>query len=213
MAGKRLGRTTSHRKAMRRNMAVALFEHEAIRTTEAKAKDFRRFVEKLITLAKKGTLHARRMVIAELGRDREMFDAEGEEQEQTVVQKLFDELAPRYADRSGGYTRLIRLAERRIGDGGRQVILQLVEELGDASEAGGKGASRRRRRAAKRHQAAAGAAPSAAPEAGPEAEEEEAPPAAEDEQAPEAEDAAAESDGPADSDEDAAADEGEEKED
>ena len=154
MAGKRLGRTTSHRIAMRRTRAASLFEHGAIRTTEAKAKELRRIVEKLITVARQGTLHARRRVIAQLGRDRRMFDDEGETGDQTVIQKLFDEIAPRYTDRPGGYTRIIRLAERRIGDAGRQVIVQLVEET-PAERGGSKGASRRRRRAAKRHEAAA----------------------------------------------------------
>lgn len=166
MSGKRLGRTTSHRVAMRRNMAASLFEHGAIRTTEQKAKELRRFVERLITYARRGTLHARRLVLAQLGADRGTFSSEGEPQETTVVQKLFDEIAPRYADRPGGYTRIVRLAERRIGDAGRQVVLQLVEEAlpdRDAST----GASRRRRRAAKRHEAVAGAVPAeGAPETG-----------------------------------------------
>jgi len=142
-------------------MAAALFEHGAIRTTEAKAKELRRFVEKLITMAKQGTLHARRRVISALGRDRNLFGEEGELLEQTVIQKLFDEIAPRYADRPGGYTRIIRLAERRIGDAGRQVILQLVEETTAETRSGAKGASRRRHRAAKRHEAVSAAAAAA----------------------------------------------------
>lgn len=136
-AGKHLGRTSSHRKAMRRNMAVSLFQHGAIRTTAEKAKDLRRFAEKLITTARKGTLHARRQVISSLGCDRPLFDEEGVETGSTVVQKLFDEIAPRYAERPGGYTRIIRLAERRIGDAGSQVVLQLVEE-GSGAKAGSK---------------------------------------------------------------------------
>ncbi len=132
-------------------MAASLFEHGRVRTTEAKAKELRRFVEKLITTARKGTLHARRLVIAEL-QDRRIFDGEGNDTGQSVVQKLFSEIAPRYAERPGGYTRLIRLAERRIGDAGRQVLVQLVEESSAAGE-GEKGGSRRRQRAAKRHEA------------------------------------------------------------
>jgi large subunit ribosomal protein L17 len=163
MSGKQLGRTTSHRKALRRNMAVSLFEHGAIRTTPVKAKELRRFVERLITLARKGTLHARRQVIAALGRDRALLDDEGELAEKTVVQKLFDEIAPRYEDRPGGYTRIIHLPERRIGDGGGQVILQLVEEATGRAGESEAGTSRRKRRAAKRHEALAGVAP--APEA------------------------------------------------
>jgi large subunit ribosomal protein L17 len=110
-------------------MAASLFEHGAIRTTEAKAKELRGFVEHLITVARRGTLAARRQVIAEL-RDRSMADKEHEYEllGKTVIQKLFDEIAPRYADRPGGYTRIIRLSERRIGDAGQQVLLQLVEQ-------------------------------------------------------------------------------------
>lgn len=125
--GKQLSRSTSHRKALRRNMAMSLFQHGAIKTTEPKAKELRPFVEKLITMARKNTLHARRLVLAELG-DRDMTDDSGDFLDKSVVQKLFDEVAPKYVDRPGGYTRIIHLNERRIGDGGKQVILQLVEE-------------------------------------------------------------------------------------
>ncbi|HAU36503.1 MAG TPA: 50S ribosomal protein L17 [Phycisphaerales bacterium] len=156
LAGKELSRDTQHRRALRRNMAASLFQHGAIRTTETKAKELRRFVEKLITIARKGTLHARRRVLAELN-DRAMADAEGELLDKTVVQKLFGEIAPRYANRPGGYTRIIRLSERRIGDAGTQVLLQLVEEAPAGGEKSS-GTSRRRRRATKRHEAAAGAA-------------------------------------------------------
>lgn len=107
-------------------MAASLIQHGAIRTTEPKAKELRRFVEKLITTAKKGTLHARRLVLAQIN-DRAMADDNGDFLDKTVVQKLFDEVAPKYADRHGGYTRIIRLSERRIGDAGTQVILQLVD--------------------------------------------------------------------------------------
>ena len=127
---------------------------------EAKAKELRRFVEKLITTARQGTLHARRQVIQALG-DRRIADDEGEIQDQTIVQKLFDEVAPRYVDRPGGYTRIIRLSDRRIGDAGKQVLLQLIEEApakgGDEPTA----ASRRKKRAQKRHAAAGEAAPQA----------------------------------------------------
>jgi len=157
MATKHLNRTSSHRTALRRNLAAALIEHGAIRTTEAKAKDVRRFVEKLITIARKGTLHARRLVLARL-QDREMFTYdkkthEYEPDDKTIVQKLFDEIAPRYLDRPGGYTRIIHLAERRIGDAGKQVILQLIEEDAAQGDAGGEG--RRGARAARRQEAAA----------------------------------------------------------
>ena len=135
-------------------MAHSLIQHGAIRTTEPKAKELRRFVEKIITMARKGTLAARRLVLAELG-DRLMVDDEGELQDKTVVQKLFDEVAPRYATRPGGYTRIIRLSDRRIGDAGVQVLLQLVEEAQPAGEAEGAARSARRRsRAGKRRKRA-----------------------------------------------------------
>jgi large subunit ribosomal protein L17 len=148
--GRQLSRTTSHRVALRRNMASSLIQHGAIRTTEPKAKELRRFVERIITIARQNTLHARRQVIALL-QDRAMADNEGTIQDKSVVQKLFDEVAPRYVNRPGGYTRIIRLAERRIGDAGSQVMLQLVEDK--AASPDGEAATptgRRRRRAAKR---------------------------------------------------------------
>ena len=151
ISGKRLSRTTPHRKAMRRNMAASLFEHGAVRTTPTKAKELRPFVERLITIARSGTLHARRRVIALLG-DRAMVDKEdpGELAEQTVIQKLFDDIAPRYVDRPGGYTRIIHLPERRIGDASEQVLLQLVEETGAAGAEAQTTASRRKKRAVRR---------------------------------------------------------------
>ena len=158
MATKHFNRTCKHRTAMRRNMATALIEHGSIRTTEAKAKHVRRFVEKLITVAKKGTLHARRQVVSRL-QDRAIYtydakDDNYDREDKSVVQKLFDVIAPRYADRPGGYTRIIHLAERRIGDAGKQVILQLIED--EPSRAGTGGDSRRSARATKRLEAAKG---------------------------------------------------------
>ena len=168
---------------MRRNMAASLIQHGSIRTTEAKAKYLRRFVEKLITVAKKGTLHARRQVISRL-QDRDMYTYDEktndyEIEEQTVVQKLFDEIAPRYDDRPGGYTRIIHLAERRIGDAGKQVILQLIED--EPSRAGLGGEGRRSARAAKRIEAAAGVetADKTADEEAPDQTDEDAPEASE----------------------------------
>src|SRR6202035_5643891 len=104
-AGRKLGRNASHRLALFRHLARALIEHGRIITTVEKAKEVRPFVEKLVTLAKKGTLHARRLAIARL-RDKES------------VAKLFNELAEGFKDRPGGYTRVIKRHERRLGDGG-----------------------------------------------------------------------------------------------
>jgi len=113
-SGKRLGRNTSHRKAMLRNMVTSLFEHEKITTTDARAKELRPITEKLITLAKRGDLHARRQA-TEVIRDRK------------TVAKLFERLAPRYADRPGGYTRIIKLGHR-LGDNAALSMITLVEE-------------------------------------------------------------------------------------
>jgi len=165
VSGRHLGRSPSHRRAMRRNLAASLFEHGAVRTTEAKAKDIRRFVEKLITIARRGDLHSRRLVISKL-QDRRIFDDNGEDVGQTVVQRLFDDIAPRYVDRPGGYTRIIRLSERRIGDSGVQVLLQLVEEQAAEGGGGRPGSATRRARATMRIQAASAAQRAARGESG-----------------------------------------------
>ena len=127
VAGRRLSRTGEHRLAMRRNLVASLFEHETISTTIEKAKEVKSFAEKLITLAKKGTLPARRQAISLLG-NRDIIDYEDGRavKKGTVIGKLFSELGPRYLDRPGGYTRIIRLSLRRLGDNGQLVLLQLV---------------------------------------------------------------------------------------
>ena len=114
VAHRKLGRTTSHRTALLRNLATALFERERITTTLMKAKELRPYAEKLITLAKRddGQLHARRQVAADI-RDGE------------VVKKLFDTLSPRFASRPGGYTRILRLGPRK-GDGAEMAIVELL---------------------------------------------------------------------------------------
>ena len=159
IVGRRLGRTSAHRLAMRRNLVCALFEHETISTTLQKAKDVRGFAEKLITLAGKGTLAARRRAIALLG-DRDMYtDEQGQlVKSGRIIAKLFSELGPRYLDRPGGYTRIIRLAKRRLGDNGQCVLLQLVGQtkgLQDTSEKPKKRASRKKAAKAKQDQSSA----------------------------------------------------------
>jgi large subunit ribosomal protein L17 len=128
-AGRKLGRNATHRIALMRNLSAALIQHERIITTVEKAKETRRFVEKLITLAKKGTLHSRRLALALLGPvgSKEMYDDEGKPTGQTVLQKLFSEIGPRFHDRPGGYTRIIKRHERRLGDGGRTAFLELLK--------------------------------------------------------------------------------------
>ncbi|MFB0551887.1 MAG: 50S ribosomal protein L17 [Phycisphaerae bacterium] len=127
VAGRRLSRTKEHRLAMRRNLVASLIQHETISTTIEKAKEVKPFAEKLITLAKKGTLPARRRAIALLG-NRDVIDYEDGRAVKTgtIIGKLFSELGPRYLDRPGGYTRIIRLSLRRLGDNGQLVLLQLI---------------------------------------------------------------------------------------
>lgn len=135
VAGRRLGRDSEHRLAMRRNMVASLFEHETISTTIEKAKEVKSFAEKLITLAKKGTLPARRQAIALLGNRNIVNDENGKVSKKgTVIGKLFSELGPRYLDRPGGYTRIIRLSLRRLGDNGQLVLLQLVGKDEDSKK-------------------------------------------------------------------------------
>ena len=140
VAGRRLSRTGEHRLAMRRNLVRSLFEHETISTTKQKAKEVQSFAEKLITLAKKGTLAARRRAISLLG-DRAIYkEDEGTNVSSgTVIGKLFSELGPRYLDRPGGYTRIIRLSKRRLGDNGQLVLLQLVGQESEGQEKRGRG--------------------------------------------------------------------------
>lgn len=137
IAGRQLSRTSEHRLALRRNLAASLFEHETISTTIEKAKEVRGFAEKLITLARKGTLPARRRAIRLLN-NRAIYKEEDGRMVKTgtVVGKLFSEIGPRYLDRPGGYTRIIKLPKRRLGDGGQLVLLQLVEQEGKSAEKG-----------------------------------------------------------------------------
>ena len=128
--GRKLGRTSSHRKALFRNQATALFEHEQIRTTLPKCKELRRVAEKLITLAKQGDLNARRQAAKMLyGTNLHYKPGRGENpttlDKHAVLRKLFDDIAPRYEDRNGGYTRIIR-GELRKGDGTQMGYIQLV---------------------------------------------------------------------------------------
>ena len=111
-AGNRLGRTSSHRKAMLRNMVTSLIEHERIVTTTPKAKEVRKLADKMITLAKRGDLHARRQALSVM-RDKD------------VVAKLFDQLGSEYRDRNGGYTRIIQTGQR-LGDAATMAVIELV---------------------------------------------------------------------------------------
>jgi len=181
-AGYKLGRTSTHRQAMLRNMAASLFEHGQITTTLPKAKALQPFVEKIITKAKRGDLHARRRVIQMLGRDRNAFawshipaNATDDEREAVdrlrdraakffdipaadtvernrygelrkapkLVRHIFENVAPRFDDRSGGYTRIVKLGRHRLGDGGEIVVVQFVGAE-EGPEIGGRPSGRRR---------------------------------------------------------------------
>lgn len=154
MRGRQLSRDTEHRIALRRNMVQSLFEHGKIRTTLPKAKEVQSFAEKLITLARRNTLAARRQVIALMG-NRRLVDKDQEFTGEKIVQRLFNEVAPRFAGRNGGYTRIIKLSDFRIGDGGSLVLLQLVAEESKPSGSVRRSAGLRRKRYERRHQFAA----------------------------------------------------------
>ena len=150
-AGFKLGRTSTHRTATLRNLAAGLIEHGQITTTVHKAKAVQPFVEKLITLAKRGDLHSRRLVLARL-RDRIMTGDESVLERNRygklrkgpkLVKHLFEEVAPRFADRPGGYTRIVRLGKKRIGDNAELCVIQFCGEE-DGPEIGGRLSHRRR---------------------------------------------------------------------
>jgi large subunit ribosomal protein L17 len=151
MRGRQLSRDTEHRIAMRRNMVQSLFEHGKIRTTMPKAKEVRAMAEKLITLGRQDTVLARRRVIQILN-DRRLTDSNQEFTGQTVVQKLFAEIAPKFAGRPGGYTRVIKTSDFRIGDGGDIVVLSLADERVAPTASARRSAGLRRKRSERKHQ-------------------------------------------------------------
>lgn len=143
-SGRQLSRNSSHRWALMRNLITALLREEKIQTTDPKAKELRRWVERVITLGKRGDLHARRQAASIL------FD-------KTVLQKLFDTIGPRFKDRPGGYTRIIKLGIRH-GDAAQMSLIELVgNEAGAEASSGGakKGRRARRREREQRQQVAA----------------------------------------------------------
>jgi large subunit ribosomal protein L17 len=165
VAGYKLNRDSEHRRAMFRNLAIALFTHEQITTTHTKAKAVQPLVEKLITLARKGDLASRRRATAYIGNqilvkgdidwDNPPGKAEGYRVSRSrekllhgprVISKLFKEIGPRYADRPGGYTRIVKLGRHRIGDAADLVVLQLVgSEEPDAPSVKGRYSRRRQK--------------------------------------------------------------------
>jgi large subunit ribosomal protein L17 len=156
--GRRLGRDCQHRLALRRNLVASLFEHETVSTTLEKAKEVKPFAEKLITLGKKGTLAARRQAISMLSNRSIVKEESGEMVKSgTVVGKLFSDIGPRYLDRPGGYTRIIRLSKHRLGDNGQLCLLQPVskqEETPAATRTAKKKAAAKKSAGAKKTEAA-----------------------------------------------------------
>jgi large subunit ribosomal protein L17 len=181
-AGSKLGRTTSHRTSTLRHIAYGLFEHGQVVTTLPKAKAVQPMVEKIVTLAKRGDLHARRLVVSKLGGDRAAFDwlflgknASDAEKEKVakhrdhaaqffdvpessavernrygelrkapkLVKHIFDHIAPRFRDRPGGYTRIVKLGKHRLGDASELVVIQFVGAE-EGPEIGGQPSTRRR---------------------------------------------------------------------
>ena len=176
IAGRQFSIDSDHRRAMLRNLAAALFEHGEIRTTGPKAKAVQPFVERLITIAKRGDLRARRLIesrlndrmihtwvadpnVGEAKKDNQYFDLPNEgdiefnrygdvRKAPRLVQHIMTKVAPRFADRDGGYTRIVKLGTNRLGDGADEVLLQLVGEE-EGPEIGGAG-SRRKAKANRR---------------------------------------------------------------
>ena len=166
VAGRHLGRNPSHRRAMWRNQAVSLFTHGQITTTIPKAKAVKPFVEKIISIAKEDNVTARRRVTQMLGRDHILIREEDDENVERnrygeirkeggrrlapkIVKHIFEEVAPNYRERPGGYTRIIKLARHRIGDGADLCVLQLVSDEDSGPQVSGR-YSRRRDKANKR---------------------------------------------------------------
>jgi large subunit ribosomal protein L17 len=142
-SGRQLSRNSSHRWALMRNLITALLREEKIRTTDPKAKELRRWVDRVITLGKQGTLHARRQVLSIV-------------QDKAVVRKLFDTIGPRFKDRPGGYTRIVKVGIRR-GDAAQMSVIELVasENAKEGAAGGGRRRRRARRQQAEKREAAA----------------------------------------------------------
>ena len=142
-SGRKLNRTSSHRWALMRNMVTALLRDEKIRTTDPKAKELRRWADRVITLGKQGTLHARRQVLAIV-------------QDKAVARKLFDTIAPRFKERPGGYTRIIKIGWRR-GDAAPVSLIELVGTSDGTKTQDGEGQKKRRRARRKKQEEEAAA--------------------------------------------------------
>lgn len=144
-SGRKLNRTSAHRKAMFRNIVTSLLEHERVQTTDVKAKEVRRWAERMVTLGKRGTLHARRQALAFV-RDR------------SIVKRLFEDIAPRFRDRAGGYTRITKIGMRK-GDAAPLSVIELTERSGQALSEAEKKRERKRRAAQRKEERAAAPGP------------------------------------------------------
>jgi len=140
-AGRKLNRTSAHRKALFRNLVTSLIEHEQVRTTDAKAKELRRIADRMITLGKRGSLHARRQALSYI-------------RSRSVVTKLFDEVAGRFKERPGGYTRVVKIGHRH-GDAAPMSVIELTDRGEAAKAEAERKRERRRRRAEKKESPAA----------------------------------------------------------
>jgi len=143
-AGRKLNRTSAHRKALFRNLVTSLIEHEQVRTTDAKAKELRRIADRMITLGKRGSLHARRQALSYI-------------RSRSVVTKLFDEVAARFKERLGGYTRVVKIGHRH-GDAAPMSVIELTDR-GEAAKAEAERKRERRRRRAEKKGSPAAAPP------------------------------------------------------
>jgi len=143
-AGRKLNRTSAHRKALFRNLVTSLIEHEQVRTTDAKAKELRRIADRMITLGKRGSLHARRQALSYI-------------RSRSVVTKLFEEVAARFKERPGGYTRVVKIGHRH-GDAAPMSVIELTDR-GEAAKAEAERKRERRRRRAEKKGSPAAAPP------------------------------------------------------
>ncbi len=131
--GRKLGMSADRRKAMLRSMTLALIEREAIRTTPARAKELRWFADRVVTLAKRGDLHSRRRIVQILGSTE--TQKPGHNRVRLVLDRLYSQLVPRFKDRPGGYTQMVRLATRRAGDNAEMVVFRYLPDPSGAKKA------------------------------------------------------------------------------
>ncbi len=146
-SGRKLGMTAPHRKAMLRSLTLALIEKDAIKTTPARAKELRWYADRVVTLAKRGDLHSRRQIVSLLGSTQ--THTPGENRIRLVLERLYSSLVPRFKERAGGYTQLIRLATRRAGDNAEMCLFRYLPDPSSEGKAGKKEKSEKKAKTAK----------------------------------------------------------------